>query len=68
MSVARGCFMVQPHQKLVLITVGHQQTNDTRPPLIMEVKKNLLPVKFNIIGAIGDITIAQMSAHNKVKN
>ncbi|KAI8428833.1 hypothetical protein MSG28_007488 [Choristoneura fumiferana] len=37
MSVARGCFMVQPHQKLVLITVGHQQTNDTRPPLTMEV-------------------------------
>ncbi|XP_063379335.1 polyamine-transporting ATPase 13A3-like [Cydia fagiglandana] len=37
MSVARGCFMVQPHQKLVLITVGHQQTDDTRPPLCMEV-------------------------------
>ncbi|XP_013188723.1 polyamine-transporting ATPase 13A3 [Amyelois transitella] len=38
MSVARGCFMVQPHQKLVLITVDHQQTEtDARPRLCMEV-------------------------------
>ncbi|CAG5040027.1 unnamed protein product [Parnassius apollo] len=37
MSVARGCNMVQPHQKLVLVTVGQQQTNDSRPPLSMEV-------------------------------
>lgn len=37
MSVARGCFMVQPHQKIVLITVGQQQANDARPPLSMEV-------------------------------
>ncbi|KAJ0179942.1 hypothetical protein K1T71_004533 [Dendrolimus kikuchii] len=37
MSVARGCFMVQPHQKLVLITTGQQQTTDSRPPLCMEV-------------------------------
>lgn len=37
MSVARGCFMVPPHQKLVLITVGPQQTMDSRPPLCMEV-------------------------------
>lgn len=37
MSVARGCCMVQPHEKLLLITAGQPQTNDTRPPLIMEV-------------------------------
>ncbi|XP_045764970.1 polyamine-transporting ATPase 13A3-like [Maniola jurtina] len=37
MSVARGCCMVQPHQRLVLITVGQQQTPDQRPALCMEV-------------------------------
>ncbi|XP_068630367.1 polyamine-transporting ATPase 13A3-like [Battus philenor] len=36
-SVARGCNMVQSHQKLVLISLGQQQNNDTRPPLHMEV-------------------------------
>ncbi|XP_041976131.1 polyamine-transporting ATPase 13A3-like [Aricia agestis] len=37
MSVARLCLMVQPHQKLVLITLGQPQTLDQRPPLCMEV-------------------------------
>ncbi|XP_013178033.1 PREDICTED: probable cation-transporting ATPase 13A3 [Papilio xuthus] len=37
MSVARGCSMVQPHQKLVLITVGTHLGDDARPPLHMEV-------------------------------
>lgn len=34
--------MVQPHQKLVLITVGQQQTTDSRPPLCMEVSVTYL--------------------------
>ncbi|CAH2075248.1 unnamed protein product, partial [Iphiclides podalirius] len=37
MSVARGCSMLQSHQKLVLISVGQQQLEDSRPPLNMEV-------------------------------
>ncbi|KAJ8732100.1 hypothetical protein PYW08_014830 [Mythimna loreyi] len=37
MSVARGCLMVQPHQKLVLISTGQPQSTDSRPPLKMEV-------------------------------
>ncbi|XP_047526862.1 polyamine-transporting ATPase 13A3-like isoform X1 [Vanessa atalanta] len=37
MSVARGCSMVQPHQKVVLITASQQLNNDERPALIMEV-------------------------------
>lgn len=36
MSVARGCFMVQPQQKIVLITAV-PQANDAQPPLTMEV-------------------------------
>ncbi|CAG9785123.1 unnamed protein product [Diatraea saccharalis] len=48
MSVARGCFMVQPHQKLVLITVGHQQTDDSRPPLSMEVVGEGCPPKMSM--------------------
>ncbi|XP_022816186.1 probable cation-transporting ATPase 13A3 isoform X1 [Spodoptera litura] len=45
MSVARGCLMVQPHQKLVLITTGQPQTNDSRPPLCMEVVGEGAPPK-----------------------
>ncbi|XP_050682195.1 polyamine-transporting ATPase 13A3-like isoform X2 [Leptidea sinapis] len=37
MSVARGCFMVQPQQKVVLVTPGLQTLADQRPPLSMEV-------------------------------
>ncbi|CAK1553646.1 unnamed protein product [Leptosia nina] len=37
MSVARGCFMVQPQQKVVLVTLGVPQTSDQRPPLSMEI-------------------------------
>lgn len=48
MSVARGCFMVQPQQKIVLITAV-PQANDAQPPLTMEVsttqfKNSLRPV------------------------
>ncbi|CAG9560368.1 unnamed protein product [Danaus chrysippus] len=38
MSVARGCNMVQPHQKLLLVTLGPPQTTDTRPRLAMEAR------------------------------
>ncbi|CAB3243695.1 unnamed protein product [Arctia plantaginis] len=48
MSVGRGCSMVQPHQKLVLITVGQQQTTDSRPPLCMEVVGEGCPPKLSI--------------------
>ncbi|XP_028179120.1 probable cation-transporting ATPase 13A3 [Ostrinia furnacalis] len=48
MSVARGCYMVQPHQKLVLITVGHQQTDHSRPPLNMEVVGEGCPPKMSM--------------------
>ncbi|CAH2236992.1 jg9485 [Pararge aegeria aegeria] len=48
MSVARGCCMVQPHQRLVLITVGQQQTTDTRPALCMEVVGEGGPPKLSI--------------------
>ncbi|XP_026328514.1 probable cation-transporting ATPase 13A3 isoform X2 [Hyposmocoma kahamanoa] len=37
MSVARGCFMVQPHQKVLLITLSGQIAMDNRPGLNMEV-------------------------------
>ncbi|XP_075970518.1 polyamine-transporting ATPase 13A3-like isoform X2 [Anticarsia gemmatalis] len=47
MSVARGCFMVQPHQKIVLITVGQQNT-ESRPPLCMEVVGEGCPPKLSI--------------------
>ncbi|CAH0627196.1 unnamed protein product [Chrysodeixis includens] len=48
MSVARGCFMVQPHQKLVLITTGQSSNNDSRPPLLMEVVGEGGPPKLSI--------------------
>ncbi|XP_059062171.1 polyamine-transporting ATPase 13A3-like [Achroia grisella] len=48
MSVARGCFMVQPHQKLVLITIDHQQTDESRPHLCMEVVGEGGPPKLSI--------------------
>ncbi|OWR45405.1 putative cation-transporting ATPase 13A3 [Danaus plexippus plexippus] len=48
MSVARGCNMVQPHQKLLLVTLGPQQTTDTRPPLAMEVVGEGCPPKLSI--------------------
>ncbi|XP_049865896.1 polyamine-transporting ATPase 13A3-like isoform X2 [Pectinophora gossypiella] len=54
MSVARGCFMVQPHQKLLLITAGQPQTQpqlpviDNRPPLCMEVVGDGGPPKMSV--------------------
>ncbi|XP_022117134.1 polyamine-transporting ATPase 13A3 [Pieris rapae] len=54
MSVARGCFMVQPQQKVVLVTIGLQQTGDQRPPLSMEIVGEGGPPKL----AIEDYVIA----------
>ncbi|CAH2107415.1 unnamed protein product [Euphydryas editha] len=48
MSVARGCSMVQPHQKVVLITTSQQSNNDQRPALNMEVIGEGGPPKLSI--------------------
>ncbi|KAL4710496.1 hypothetical protein ACJJTC_008898 [Scirpophaga incertulas] len=48
MSVARGCYMVQPHQKLVLVTTGHPQTDESRPPLLMEIVGEGCPPKMGM--------------------
>ncbi|XP_038210252.1 probable cation-transporting ATPase 13A3 isoform X1 [Zerene cesonia] len=48
MSVARGCFMVQPQQKVVLVTLGLPQTSEQRPPLIMEVVGEGGPPKLSL--------------------
>ncbi|KAG6448590.1 probable cation-transporting ATPase 13A3 [Manduca sexta] len=48
MSVARGCCMVGPNQKILLITVGPQQAEDTQPPLVMEVVGEGGPPKHSI--------------------
>ncbi|XP_048484806.1 polyamine-transporting ATPase 13A3 isoform X7 [Plutella xylostella] len=37
MSVGRVCGMVQPHQKMVLISLAQHQHTDPRPPLCVEV-------------------------------
>ncbi|KOB74464.1 putative ATPase type 13A3 [Operophtera brumata] len=40
MSVARGCFMVKQHQKIVLVTIG-EGTNDEKPPIHMKETRAL---------------------------
>ncbi|XP_072940541.1 polyamine-transporting ATPase 13A3-like isoform X2 [Epargyreus clarus] len=51
MSVARGCSMVQPQQKLVLVTAG-AAAPDQRPPLCMEVVGEGGPPKLPIDGYV----------------
>ncbi|KAJ2946942.1 hypothetical protein O0L34_g16288 [Tuta absoluta] len=48
MSVARGCSMVLPHQKLLLVTAHHPNGLDNRPSLSMEVVGDGGPPKMSV--------------------
>lgn len=64
MSVARGCLMVQPHQKLVLISTGQPQSTDLRPPLNMEVSFKIIKKLYFNLASFIDYGCSLYSLHN----